>query len=217
MPLALVGLLTGLWVGRRAPRVDLERAGWLLFGGWAAVCGLVFSFTSGTFHAHYTVQLAPAIAALAGAGVAALWRMGTEGSREWAALPAAMCASVCWAMVLLSRDPSFADWLAWPVAVATIVGAGGLASERLRRIPRVRVAACAIAGAALLAGPFAYTVTTVLHPMTGSDVERRPAPRRIAPQRITNPADTPSNRHLVAYLGRRTAATRSTSSRRSAR
>ncbi|HEX7444040.1 MAG TPA: glycosyltransferase family 39 protein, partial [Acidimicrobiales bacterium] len=38
IPMAVAGLVAGLWLTRRAPRTDLKRAGWLLWGTWAAVC-----------------------------------------------------------------------------------------------------------------------------------------------------------------------------------
>ncbi len=76
LPLALVGLVAGLWVTRRAPRVDRARAGWILFGVWAVVHVVVFSAQQGIFHPYYVSALAPAVAALAGAGAVTLWQLG---------------------------------------------------------------------------------------------------------------------------------------------
>ena len=76
IPLATAGLAAGLWLSRRSPRTDRARAGWLLWGAWAFTCVAVFSLSKGIFHPYYTVQLAPAIAALAGAGAVALWKLG---------------------------------------------------------------------------------------------------------------------------------------------
>ena len=45
LPLAVVGLLAGLWSTRWARRTDRARAGWLLWGGWAVVCLAVFSLS----------------------------------------------------------------------------------------------------------------------------------------------------------------------------
>ncbi|OFW60312.1 MAG: hypothetical protein A2133_10155 [Actinobacteria bacterium RBG_16_64_13] len=93
IPLALVGLVAGLWATRRAPRTDKKRAGYLLWGLWTLVMIGVFGFAQGTFHSYYTVVLAPAVAALAGSGCVELWRQGR--GRPWATwlLPAAVAGT----------------------------------------------------------------------------------------------------------------------------
>ena len=45
----------------------------MLFGVWALVHVVVFSFQQGIFHPYYASALAPAVAALAGAGLVAMW------------------------------------------------------------------------------------------------------------------------------------------------
>ncbi|MFF4015386.1 ArnT family glycosyltransferase [Streptomyces sp. NPDC001843] len=69
LPLAVLAAVLG--VTRRAgrPRTDLTRAGFLLWGGWLAMHALVFSVSNGN-HAYYTAVIAPALAALAGGGLA---------------------------------------------------------------------------------------------------------------------------------------------------
>ena len=47
LPLAAVSL-AGLWMTRRAPRTDLRRAGFVLFGVWALVHVGVFSSQQGS-------------------------------------------------------------------------------------------------------------------------------------------------------------------------
>ena len=56
------------------PRTDHARAAAILWGGWLIVTGAVLSFASGIIHTYYTVELAPAIAALVGIGTVLLWR-----------------------------------------------------------------------------------------------------------------------------------------------
>ena len=63
LPLAAISLAGGLWLTRRAERVDRARAGWVLFGLWAAVDLVVFSEARGIFHPYYVSELAPAVAA----------------------------------------------------------------------------------------------------------------------------------------------------------
>ena len=53
--------------GGRA-RTDRTRAALIIWGGWLLVTGAVLSFASGIIHTYYTVELAPAIAALVAIG-----------------------------------------------------------------------------------------------------------------------------------------------------
>ncbi|HEY4377472.1 MAG TPA: glycosyltransferase family 39 protein, partial [Acidimicrobiales bacterium] len=175
IPLAVAGLLAGLWLTRRAPRTDKARAGWLLFGGWAAVCAVTFSLSKGTFHPYYAVQLAPPVAALAGAGGLALWKLGrTHRYLRWA-LPVTVIATAAWAATLLGRTPSFVSWLPLLIALGAAVSAAGFwAAGRLRH-KGLLVVAAAVATATLLAGPTAYALTTIAHPSTGSIVLAGPS------------------------------------------
>ena len=83
LPLAAVGLVAGLWATRRAPRTDLRRAGFVLFGVWALVHVAVFSSQKGIFHPYYVSALAPAVAALCGGGLVVL---GGWARRSWVGL-----------------------------------------------------------------------------------------------------------------------------------
>ena len=81
LPLAAVSLAVGLWRTR-----GLARAGFALFGVWALVHVAVFSTQQGIFHPYYVSALAPAVAALAGMGLVAMWRFAREswaGRRCW--------------------------------------------------------------------------------------------------------------------------------------
>ena len=107
LPAALIGLLAGLWFTRRTARTAPVRAGLLLWGGWLLVTGAVFSFMGGTVHPYYTVELAPAIAAVVGISVSELWR-GKEYLMPRIVLAVMAAATGVWAFVLLDRTP---DWL----------------------------------------------------------------------------------------------------------
>ena len=173
LPAALVLLVAGLWLTRRAPRTDRVRAALLLWGGWTVVTALVFSLMAGTFHAYYTVALAPGIAALVAVG----GREAARGRGTWTgrgALAAATLVTAGWAVVLLGRSATFLPWLRWAVLAVGIAAAVGLLVP-----PRSagRVAAVA-AGAALLAGvagPAAYAVQTAATPHRGSIVTAGPS------------------------------------------
>ncbi len=163
IPLALAGLVAGLWLSRRGARTDPLRAGYVLWGLWTLTHMAVFSKAQGIFHPYYTVALAPGVAALAGAGSIALWRL-SRGWRPLAwVLPAAVIGSAVWSAELLRRTPTYDRGLGAAIlaigavaAVALLVVCLGITAHRLL------VAGAATTGAvALLAGPAAYSLTTV--------------------------------------------------------
>ncbi|MCI2422840.1 glycosyltransferase family 39 protein [Saccharopolyspora sp. K220] len=128
LPLCALVLIAMLVVGVRHWRgggpLERERAaGWVLWGGWLVVIGLMFSFAQGTMHPYYTTMLAPAVGAVVGAGVVRFWRWYREPQgKAWLLLPVGLAITVAWAMVVVARDLS---WHAWAGYAA--VGAGALA------------------------------------------------------------------------------------------
>jgi 4-amino-4-deoxy-L-arabinose transferase-like glycosyltransferase len=171
IPFAVVALVGALVLRGRRRRTDMQRASLLLWGTWLVTHYLVFSFSSGTFHPYYTTMLAPAIAALTGAGGTMLLRALRSPSRKpvWAAvLSVAVVVTAVWAVLLLRRTTSFAPWL-WPViallAVGGVValliarfGARSVATAVRKRVLAVGAIAAALA---LVAGPAAYAADTV--------------------------------------------------------
>lgn len=173
LPAALVLLLAGMTLRARAPRTDLARAAYLVWGSWLVVTALTFSLMAGIFHEYYTVALAPAIAALVGMGAADLWR---RRENQWAAatLSLVVAGSALWAAILLHRATGFAPGLTWVVLGAGALGAFGLANATWLPAWTSRAAGAA-AVVAVLAGPAAYTVNTIVTPHTGSIVTAGPS------------------------------------------
>ncbi|WP_082043484.1 mannosyltransferase YkcB-related protein [Mobilicoccus massiliensis] len=176
IPSALVFLVAGLWLTRRAPRGDLRRAAYLVWGGGLVVTGLVFSLMEGIFHEYYTVALAPFVAALVGIGAAqAVARLRAAESRRVPALTLAAATAVAsvWSFVLLTRVGDVYGPLRYAVLVA------GLAATLLllvagrlhaRAVPVV-LAAALFAG---LSGPAAFSISTVSKAASGSIVTAGP-------------------------------------------
>ncbi len=176
IPGALVLLAAGLWLTRRMPRTDRTRAGFLLWGGWLLVTGLVFSFMNGIFHEYYSVALAPAIGGLVGMGAAVLWRVRRTAFGA-AAAALAVGVSAVWAYVLLGRSADFVPWLRYAVLGAGLLAAAMLAVRLVSEVAgrRLIVTAATLGLAASLAGPAAYSLQTASTGHSGSIVTAGPA------------------------------------------
>ncbi|WP_202638524.1 ArnT family glycosyltransferase [Bailinhaonella thermotolerans] len=158
LPLCAAALAAAFVVRARA-----RRGGWVLWGGWLVLCWAVFSFAEGIFHPYYTTQLAPAVAALAGAGAVEMWRLYRRPGRlAWALLPAAVAGTVVWAGQVVARTPDWRPWLrpailtAGALAVLLLVGARLLAHPRAFR---AAVAGGVVAGLAVIAAPAVWAAS----------------------------------------------------------
>ncbi|MDH6284867.1 glycosyltransferase family 39 protein [Prescottella agglutinans] len=159
LPTALILLVAGIVLCGRSARSDVRRASFIAFGSWLLVAGLVFSFMAGIFHSYYTVALAPAVAALVGAGAVTLWRRRELlWVRIVAAVTVAVTAVTAW--MLLGRSPDFVPWLRWAVLV---VGAFAAVAMLVPAVLRARAAVVVIAATLFtaLAGPVAYAADTI--------------------------------------------------------
>lgn len=174
LPLSVIGLAAGLISRFRAPRTDLARAAFLMWGGWLAIHAIVFSFMSGVIHSYYVVAMAPAVGALVGGGVVALWR--ARERRPWvgAVLGLALVGSAGVALMLLDRTPSFVPGLGLVVLAVTAVTVPLIALRPAVTRGRVQAAAAAIALAMLLAAPAAYAVDTMQTAYSGGDPSAGP-------------------------------------------
>ncbi|MEU9259820.1 glycosyltransferase family 39 protein [Streptomyces sp. NPDC048212] len=173
LPAALILLVAGVWLTRRAKRTDTARAAFLAWGGSLLMTAFVFSFMAGIFHQYYTVALAPSIAALAGMGASVLWE---ERGRWWAGavLGVTVAATAVWSYVLLGRTPDYVPWLRWAVLAGGLVAAVGLLfAARLGRA--LALGAVGLGLAASLAGPTAYTISTLNTGHQGSIVTAGPS------------------------------------------
>jgi len=156
LPLAAVGLAAAIWYHRR----DRERrAALVLWGGWLALYGVVFSYAGGTFHAYYTATMAPAIAALVGIGAAVLLLSVRRDPWWFVVIGVVVVVTVGLQMGLMAREPEFFGWI-WVLLMAGMaLMAAGLVVGILMRHGRVIVAALAIGMAALVLAPAAWSVS----------------------------------------------------------
>jgi 4-amino-4-deoxy-L-arabinose transferase-like glycosyltransferase len=176
LPLAVAGLALGLWTYHRAPRTDLRRSAYLLWGGWALVSWAVFSFSKGIFHPYYTTALAPAVAALAAGALVALWDRSRDSIAWSVALAANLIGTAALGAVLLDRATGFVPYLAPAVMAIAVLAACALLFARVAPAVgstsiRNKIAAVAAAAGlvAMLAGPTAYSLATVGKTLSGGD------------------------------------------------
>ncbi|MCX4507209.1 ArnT family glycosyltransferase [Streptomyces anulatus] len=174
LPAALILLAAGLWLTRKAARTDSARAAFVAWGGALIMTAAVFSFMAGIFHQYYTVALAPYVAALVAMGVTVLWE---ERGAWWprAVLAGTVVVTVVWAYVLLGRTPDYLPWLRWAVLAAGLVGALGLLVVGRFGGRGLVAAVVGLGCAASLAGPAAYTVSTLNSGHQGSIVTAGPS------------------------------------------
>ncbi len=116
---------------------------------------------SGIVHTYYAVALAPAIAALVGAGTVDLWRLRERTRFGGLLLAGAVVVSAWWAFELLERTPDFLPGLGIGVLVVGISAAVVLAFPLVSAGHRPSLAAGALAVAVLLTGPLAYSFDTI--------------------------------------------------------
>ena len=175
IPLALVALAAGLVIHLRAPRTDLRRAAYLMWGGWFLVTAAVFSFMSGIIHTYYAVALAPAIGALVGAGVVELWRLRARSTLAALVLAGGIVATAVWAAVLLNRTPTFLPGADVVVVMVGFAAAVLIAIPAARQFPRLSMIAAVVALVALLVGPAAYAADTMNTAYSGGDPAAGPS------------------------------------------
>ena len=155
--------VAGLWLTRRHGRADGRHAGFVLWGGTLLMFLAVYDYTKGIFHPYYTVVMAPAIAALAGAGVVALWRLGRQSLRWAWVLPATIVGTVVWADALLARTSGYDTWLGPTVIVTGVIAALILllCMVRPKGTRWFALFGGTVAAVSVLAGPAAYSLTTL--------------------------------------------------------
>ncbi|MGY5058326.1 glycosyltransferase family 39 protein [Streptomyces sp. 900105755] len=173
IPAALILLVAGLVATRRLRRTSVTRASFLVWGGSLLMTMIVFSYMAGIFHQYYTVALAPYIAAVVGMGAGLLWEKRAE---LWASitLAAAVVSAAVWGYVLLDRTSGYLPWLKYLVLIGGLAAALGLIfAGRISR--QLALGAAAVGLLAALAGPTAYTLSTVDSAHTGSIPTAGPA------------------------------------------
>jgi 4-amino-4-deoxy-L-arabinose transferase-like glycosyltransferase len=139
-PICLLAVGLGL-------RWTRERSGYAMWGLWLAVHMLAFGF--GQFrHAYYVIVMAPAVAALTGAGLVLCWR--ERDRRPWL-LPTVVLVSVGWALALPHRSLT---------AALTALALCSVLALLAARTKRLAALGAVVGLVAVLITPAAWTLST---------------------------------------------------------
>ncbi len=184
LPAAFVIAAWGIASRWRRPRGDPLRSCFVLWGGWLVTLAVTFSLAT-TINAYYTAVLTPAVAALVGAGVAAVWSAERSGQRSaagrrigLAAVIAVTAAYAAW--LVAAAGPSAPGWLPWAVAA---VGLAAMATVLGSLAVRRGALFAAALAAGLIAGSLAPAVASaglVAHHEGAFDTPFEPAGARDA-------------------------------------
>lgn len=174
LPAALVAIVALAVATRRAPLADRTRGATILWGGWLLVTGAVLSFADGIIHTYYTVELAPAIAALVALAATVLWRRRAESGARLGLAAGGLLTGI-WTFRLLDRTPNFDHWVAWLVMIAAAAFAVLLVLPPATLRRNVVIAGLAAGLVAVSGGSAAYALDTASTPHTGSIPSAGPA------------------------------------------
>jgi len=118
IPLALIGLLVA-WGRPRWRKIDSRQTMLLMFGTWGVVEVIFFS-EAGFFHRYYLSTLSPALSALSGIGVVALWRLFRSSTWTALILPATLAGTAAVQFRILAIYPFWQSRIE-PALIAAIV------------------------------------------------------------------------------------------------
>src|SRR5215212_8993929 len=151
--LAIVGLVAASWQSWQGrPRVPLsgkEDQALVLWGTWL-ISLVVFFSVAGDWDPYYLAMLAPAVAALVGAGVVALWEdYLSPGWGGWL-LPLTLLGIASLQLYILSLYPDWSHWLTPTIVILCLAAAASLVLAR--QTPWLRVSGYLLALAAISVG-----------------------------------------------------------------
>jgi 4-amino-4-deoxy-L-arabinose transferase-like glycosyltransferase len=157
LPFALGGGLIALWSWRRDP---VRRAFAVLFLGWIALYGGIYSYAEGIYHAYYTSTMAPGVAALVGVGAVTVAN-AVRRDRRWLMVAIGLVGLTVWTQLhIAGRTPDFYGWVR-PLTVATaLAGVAAMVVLALRRLPVASGVMLSVAGLLLLPAAWSWSAST---------------------------------------------------------
>ena len=146
-----------------------------MWGLWLSSTGSSSASCRGSSTPTTRSSLAPAIAALVGAGVVELWSLRERFRFGGVALAGAILVSAVWSWQLLERAPGFVPGLGLVVLIVGAIVALVLCLPATADLRRTHALAVALGIGVLLAGPAAYTISTMSSAYSSGDPRPGPA------------------------------------------
>ena len=220
VPLALLALAFGAMQLRRGQAPSVQSLSLMFWLFWSTTYVAVYSALGGIIHYYYLSTLAPALAALAGIGIASLWTRYRQQEKLALLLPAGLLLCAAWQFHLQASalgwnyaqlaDPG-EQWLGWLhlglgteslTAAVLLVAVKGRADRSARMLAG---GALALGIFALLALPLAWSLSAMLAPANGilpsADLQRLiVAPRSAEAGSRSRFGQIPESSRLVGFL-----------------
>jgi 4-amino-4-deoxy-L-arabinose transferase-like glycosyltransferase len=148
-----------------------ERIATWIWAGWLVTYWGVLSFAKGIFHNYYSVVMGPAIAALVGIGLPALWRAVRSSTPQRLLLPVALLVTGVWqAHVLGNHGQLSGKFIPFVIGGTALAAVALLAGRALAKwSPQIswEELGLELGLFAVLLAPATWSVTTVLWPGSG--------------------------------------------------
>ena len=196
LPVALLGLLTLLVVGKITWPLDERRQAAVLWGGWLLTTGVFFSVAS-FFHEYYLAMLGAPMAALVGIGLNDLWKLLLK--KKWLGVLILVLMAVGTFVLQWNITKSFlADlsWLPWVWVVAIMGGVTFLLSVLIKK-QVLQIIGVLLVIAALLITPLLWTVWTMQYSSVNQSL---PAAFSGNTRELQNRGGLQVNQSLLRYL-----------------
>ncbi|MBA3473411.1 MAG: glycosyltransferase family 39 protein [Rubrobacter sp.] len=163
LPLAVVGLVAASWQRRLNLPLSRQHQALVLWGMWF-MPQVVFFSVAGDWDPHYLPMLAPAVAALVGVGLVALWQdYQSQGWRGWL-LPLTLAGTVGLQAYILALYLDWSHWLPPIIVILCLAAVVSLVVARL--IPLLKVslyplAAISVGVISLLIAPSIWAASAI--------------------------------------------------------
>lgn len=184
LPLALMALMIGAFQSPFRRPFAANHLNLLFWFGWIVIYVIVYSYAGGILHYYYLATLAPALATLAGIGLARLWNCYRQKGARALLLPVTLLLTAAWQLYIqasalgwtfVTLRGRYGDWQGWIhiiLVAGTLIAASGLLLILRRRTSNritdtLAVGLVATGLVALIAVPSAWALSSVLLPGQG--------------------------------------------------